>query len=239
MQQTLLPVKLPPQLKNLSMLLVLVVLTNGITYALFNLGDKSEIAAANAPPDFKSSESLYLIDHARVFVNDIAAFEQKVRKVSKKLGVAPEWLMAVMYSESKFDASVSNHAGSGATGLIQWMPSTAQEFGITVQRLRNLNHLEQLDYVYKYLNNVRKRYKNYENITDLYLAILYPKAIGETPCYTLYAHPQVSYSMNKILDENKDKRVTVQDIDDRLKRMFPTAYMIAKPKGGLWNWLWS
>jgi hypothetical protein len=34
--------------------------------------------------------------------------------------------------------------------------------------------------------------------------------------------------MNSGLDQNDDKRVTVQDIDRFLKKIYPTAYMISK-----------
>ncbi len=219
-----------------SMIVMIVIMTNGFTYALFN---KSAAGASlsNANATEVAAEQLYLLDQASVFVNDVDKFEKKVRKVSKKLSVPAEWLMAVMYSESKFDASVSNHRGSGATGLIQWMPTTAQDFDITVEKLRNLNHSEQLDYVYDYLDRVRRKYKQYETLTELYLAILYPKAIGEDYCYTMYAKPSEAYKLNIGLDIDKDGRVTVKDIDDRMKKMYPTAYMAELEKGTVWSFL--
>ena len=140
------------------------------------------------------------------------------------LNVPPEWLMAVMYSESQFDASVLNHKGSGATGLIQFMPATASDLNVSMQRLRDMNHTQQLEYVYLYLQKVRERYGEYDSLTDLYLAILYPKARKQDLCYTMYAKPSKSYKQNSGLDENKDGRVTVSDIDRRMMRLYPTAY---------------
>lgn len=175
-----------------------------------------------------SKDKLFLLDQAAIYVRDINDFEMRVREVSHSLGIAPEWLMAVMHSESKFDASVSNFKGSGATGLIQLMPKTAKDYTITVEQLRNLNHVQQLDYVYHYLNKVRKSRKTqFNSLTELYLAILYPRALeahNKVPHYTLYAHPSVSYKMNSGLDENKDNRVTVSDIDARMKRKYFAAY---------------
>ncbi len=221
--------------KAASMIVMIVILTNGFTYALFNKANASAgISNAKAAAQ---SEQLYLLDQASVFVNDVDKFEDKVRATAKELSVPPEWLMAVMYSESKFDASVSNHRGSGATGLIQWMPTTAKDFDITVEKLRNLNHVEQLDYVYDYLDRVRRKYKQYETLTELYLAILYPKAIGEDYCYTMYAKPSEAYKLNIGLDIDKDGRVTVKDIDDRMKKMYPTAYMAEREAGTMWSFL--
>ncbi len=231
--------------KTISLLLVIMLFSNFLTYTIFNIGPignrqsaHQEHAYAEAAAHNRANKNLYLIDHAEKYVYNVEHFEKKVRQVSKGLDIPPEWLMAVMYSESKFDASVSNSKGSGATGLIQWMPTTAKDFDITVEKLRNLNHVEQLDYVFKYLDRIQRSRGEFKSITDLYLGILYPKAVGETPCYTLYAKPSKTYEMNRILDENKDGMVTVQDITERMKRMFPTAYMAQKEsRGNGWMWL--
>ncbi|MDP5172648.1 MAG: transglycosylase SLT domain-containing protein [Bacteroidia bacterium] len=168
--------------------------------------------------------SLFLMEKASLFVSDTEAFEGKVVEISSMLGIAPEWLMAVMYSESKFDASVENLKGSGATGLIQFMDGTAQEMNISLERLARMNHLQQLEYVYLYLQTVRERYGDYQDLTDLYLAVLYPKARGQRNGYTLYAKPSKQYAQNSGLDENKDGRVTVGDIEQRMMRLYPTAF---------------
>ena len=171
------------------------------------------------------SQPLYLLDKASLHITDTEAFEAKVRDIAGMLQVAPEWLMAVIYSESKFDASVRNFKGSGATGLIQFMAGTAEELNVSLDHLANMNPVHQLEYVYLYLDTVRKRYGGYSSLTDLYLAVLYPKARGEEYCYTMYARPTQQYNQNSGLDENKDGRVTVSDIERRMKRLYPTAYM--------------
>ncbi len=170
-------------------------------------------------------EPLYLIEQARPFVRDLAAFEDRVIDVAEDLDIPPEWLTAVMYAESKLDPGIQNLQGSGATGLIQFMPSTAAELGISIERLRRMEAVQQMEYVYLYLQTVRERYGDYESITDLYLGILYPKARGQDYCYTLFARPSESYRQNKGLDKDKDGRVTVSDVDKHLKALFPEAYM--------------
>ncbi len=198
-----------------------VLLCNLFLYSM--IASKESVAE---PPTV--SNRLYLLDQASAFVYDIDGFESKVREVSRKLNIPPEWLMAVMHSESKFDASVSNYKGSGATGLIQFMPGTAKEFGISVAQLKNLSHVEQLNYVYKYLEAKQTQFKAYETLTDLYIAILYPKALTEDFCYSLYAKPSISYEMNAGLDQNGDGNVTIQDVDKYLKRKYPSAFIISK-----------
>ncbi len=217
-------------------MVMLLFVTNLSTY-LFSGPNKSapyKPSAYNSAYDIerppKTQEGLYLIHEAEKFVYDLNGFERKVRSVSKDLDVPPEWLMAVMHSESRFDASVKNLKGSGATGLIQFMPTTAKDMEISIEKIRNMNHVEQLDFVRDYLAG-KKRYHDvdFTDLTQLYLAILYPRALGEGPCYTLYATPSVAYKQNSGLDENKDGRVTVQDIDARMLRMYPTAYRTKNP----------
>ncbi len=176
----------------------------------------------------KNTGSLYLLDEAKNYVKDINNFEYKVRRIAKKLRVPPEWLMAVMYSESRLNPDAVNLKGSGATGLIQFMPTTVGDFGITIKQLKKLTPTEQLDYVYEYLHRVRIKYRPYENITDLYLAILYPRALTGDSCFILYETPSKAYKQNAGLDEDKDGKVSVSDVENRLKRLFPKAFYIDK-----------
>jgi hypothetical protein len=212
-------VSMPPghitiNLKSISLVFFLILASNILTLLITH---RLPFAGAG-------DQQLYLMDKAKIFVQNGKEFDSKVREVSRDLGIKPEWLMAVIYAESKFDASVSNHRGSGAVGLIQWMPATAKELNVSLERLRTMNHVEQMDYVYRYLDLVRSRYGSFDSLTDLYLAILYPKAIRQDPCYTLYADPEKAYKQNVGLDEDRDGRVTVNDIDKRMRRMYPEAY---------------
>jgi Transglycosylase SLT domain len=207
------------RLKGAGLVMGLIVVSNLFTHLFLSpkLGNKT-----------KADNKLYLLDKAAAHVSDTEAFEEKVREVSAKLEIQPEWLMSVMFSESRFDAQVLNRKGSGAVGLIQWMPATAAGMNTSTAALRQMDHVAQLDYVYKYLQNVRTKYGNYENLTELYLGILFPKAISGDQCFTLYANPSVQYKQNAGLDEDKDGRVTVSDIDRRMQRIYPTAYMKGK-----------
>ncbi len=202
-------------------LLWLFVLISGLHYLVY-------VPLSSDGRIFSNGKQLYLLNYAGNYVDDLDGFEYKVRDVSKSLEIPPEWLMAVMYSESKFNASVENHKGSGATGLIQFMPETARDFGISAEELRNMGHKNQLNIVYEYLNRVKNKYGEYNSLTDLYLAILYPKALSGDYCFTLYAEPSAMYSQNSGLDRDKDGRVTVKDIDKYLQHRFPSAYVRMK-----------
>ncbi len=217
------PAPISLNIKSWGLLLTVIIGSNMLTLWLSDRNNQE-----NVDKRAKGRHELYLLSEAKTYVYDVADFEQKVRSVSRKLDIPPEWLMAVMHSESRFDATVRNYKGSGATGLIQFMPATAKDHDITLEKLRNMNHTQQLDFVYNYLNEKRKKYRDFENLTDLYIAILYPMALKEDYCYTLYEEPEAAYRQNVGLDQDRDGRVTIQDIDKFLKRIYPTAYMRTK-----------
>ena len=65
-----------------------------------------------------------------------------------ELQIRPNWLMFVMYFESRLNHRAVNRI-SGATGLIQFMPSTARGLGTTTDALFNMSNVDQLYYVKK------------------------------------------------------------------------------------------
>lgn len=76
-------------------------------------------------------------------------FKERVIWIAQDLGFDPNWLMDCMAFESgeSFSPSVRNGAGSGATGLIQFMPSTARALGTTTDRLAAMTAEDQLNFV--------------------------------------------------------------------------------------------
>ena len=64
-------------------------------------------------------------------------FRDRVFWIGDELAIDPDFLMACMAWESAetFRANIKNAAGSGATGLIQFMPSTARALGTTAEAL--------------------------------------------------------------------------------------------------------
>lgn len=209
-----------------------IAVTSGAVFAVMFVLVGLDFEGLYAP--VRISERLYLIEHADPYVGDMEKFEEKVKEVAASLDIPPEWLMAVMYSESKLNPSVINRRGSGATGLIQFMVPTVRELNdrlgtnYYMSDIRKMEAHHQMELVREYLQTVRERYGEYESLTDLYLAILYPKALEFGPSYVMYAKPTKMYNQNIGLDENKDGSVTVTDISDRMRRLFPTAFYKAK-----------
>src|SRR5215831_3832942 len=98
-----------------------------------------------------------------------------------KLGVDPDYLLAVEKFESGFNPKSVN-AASGATGAIQFMPATASKLGTSVNALYNMSLADQQQYVYDYLLPFRGRIGTLEN---LYLAEFFPGAMGQSDDYVV------------------------------------------------------
>ena len=121
----------------------------------------------------------------------------------------PDYLMACMAFETgeTFSPGVRNAAGSGATGLIQFMPATARGLGTTTDQLARMTALQQLDYVESYFRPYRGRLRT---LSDHYMAILWPAAIGQAESAVLWSQQQrpTTYRQNAGLDSNRDRVIT-------------------------------
>lgn len=119
------------------------------------------------------------------------------------------WLMGCMAWESgeTFSASVRNMAGSGAVGLIQFMPTTAAGLGTSTGALAAMTPEQQLEYVHAYFKPYAGRLNN---LGDVYMAILWPAGIGKPDDWVLWdrASRPTTYRQNAGLDVNADGTIT-------------------------------
>jgi hypothetical protein len=133
-------------------------------------------------------------------------FKSKVIAICRGLGCDPSHLMSSMAFETgeTFAPDKVNRL-SGATGLIQFMPSVAKSLGTTTDELADMTAIDQLDFVEKYFQPYRGRMTT---VSDVYMAILWPKAIGKPEAAILFQSPSKTYDQNKGLDVNNDGQVT-------------------------------
>ncbi len=171
-------------------------------------------------PGFNPKE-LYLINKAGKYVKHKDAFAYKVKEIADKLQIPPEWIMGIIDSESGFNPRVNNKKGSGARGLLQFMPLTCKEFGY--KNVPN-SPLEQLDFCYKYLKNRQKYFGAFKSFTDVKLSVLYPVAVGKSSSFVLYSSPSTAYYQNSGLDMNKDGAITVSDIERYMRKNYESLY---------------
>jgi hypothetical protein len=148
-----------------------------------------------------------------------AAFRGRVLAISKQLGLDPSDLLSCIAFETgeTFRADVRNAAGSGAVGLIQFMPATASTLGTTTSALAAMTAEQQLDYVLRYFKPWVGRLKT---LGDVYGAILWPGMIGRSDAYVVFdkADPDRPklYIQNAGLDFNRDGKITRAEICARI-----------------------
>lgn len=136
-------------------------------------------------------------------------FRDRVWWIADALELNPDDLMSCMAWESaeSFRPDIRNAAGSGATGLIQFMPSTAVGLGTTTAKLAKMTAEDQLSFVYHYFKPYKGRLNN---LGDIYMAILWPAGVGKADSYVLWnrATKPTTYRQNAGLDSNKNGVIT-------------------------------
>lgn len=138
------------------------------------------------------------------------AFRARVYALCVNLGWTEDhasWLMACMAFETgrTFSPSVRHPRGS-ATGLIQFLAGTAKALGTSTTALSRMTGVEQLAWVEKYFQAQASRIRS---LDDLYMAILWPAAVGKHAHQLLWPLGFPAYAANRGLDANRDARITV------------------------------
>ena len=84
----------------------------------------------------------------------------------------------------------------------------------------------QLDFVAKYLSPFRGKAKT---LSDVYMTILYPIAVGKPEAAVLFSKPAKTYVQNKGLDTNEDGVVTKGEaaflVDKKLSKGLSTEFI--------------
>jgi hypothetical protein len=147
-------------------------------------------------------------------------FRAKLREIAQRQNLEPNWYMAVMAFETgrTFSPSAKNPQ-SGATGLIQFLPSTAVNMGTSTQALANMTAVQQLDWVEKYFQPYVGRIRN---IDDMYMAVFWPAGIGKADDYVLIDRDKntIAYNQNSGLDVSRDGKITKGEAASRVRDIF-------------------
>lgn len=151
----------------------------------------------------------------------------RVIQRSNDLPVEPDWSMFLGDFESGLDAYRENPYG--CFSWFQFCPDVAGGDYKTINgnryyfsELKTWTPLQLLDLSFDYLEEQQRIHGRFSTFYDMYLAILYPAAIGKPDDYVL------NTQTNSIFDLNKNGSITVGEIkkylDDRIKLKVPTAY---------------
>ncbi|OGI66347.1 hypothetical protein A2642_01375 [Candidatus Nomurabacteria bacterium RIFCSPHIGHO2_01_FULL_39_10] len=136
------------------------------------------------------------------------AFYAKVNQIATNLNTKPEYLIAVMRFETggTFDPCKKSK-WSSATGLIQFLKSTAIRLATTTDQLCTMTQVQQLDYVEKYFKQFKHKIRP-NNLGDIAMAVFWPRAINQPDDYVLFKQGTGAYNSNKALDRDNNGEIT-------------------------------
>jgi hypothetical protein len=152
----------------------------------------------------------------RIPTQEQNAFAEKVQDIADRFGFRADWLMIVMYFETGGTFRTGPH-GNGATGLIGFRATTAQELGVTLNQLSSMSRVQQLTYVEMYLG--RWKAERVRNLTQLYMIVFNPANAFKPSDTILYKSPQAGYTANAAaFDPAKKGYFTIADVGSVIAR---------------------
>ena len=152
-------------------------------------------------------------------------FVNKVKEIAPRVGLDPNWLMAIMEFESAgtFSPSITNPLGY--VGLIQFGASARKTLGVTKEQLKAMTAVKQLDYVEKYFNLYKGKYKSY---VDAYFAVFFPLAIGKPDEWIIQGGGLTAkqiYDANPAFRNVKDGKLRVWEVKKKMLEKLPSQWL--------------
>lgn len=151
---------------------------------------------------------------------DPEAFKAKLVSICQALRINPNWMLFVMIKESDLDPK-SRNPRSSASGLIQFMDSTARDLGTSISAIRNMSGIEQLDYVYKY-------YKPYAGkmscVEDVYLVTFMPGYFSSRNDDSKNMGGSRIAALNGVVDLDSDGQIKMGEFKKYVTKNIPYAY---------------
>ncbi len=144
-----------------------------------------------------------------------------------QLNIEPDWLATVISFETAgtFSPSIVNRAGSGAFGLIQFMPQTAKNIlgaattDEAVSRGMRMSFSEQMQkMVVPYF-----RGRVMKSLEDVYLAVFYPAAMNKAGSWVIGTAPGAVYRQNAGFDKSNKGYITRADVTSKLRSLYESA----------------
>lgn len=118
-----------------------------------------------------------------------APVAHRVVALARQIGAKPAWIANVIQFESQWNPQAINayveslKPGLGASGLIQFTPTTAAELGTTLGVIRRMGIEDQFTLVERYF--MLPRIPRPTSQSDVFMAVFYPPAIGRGPDWLL------------------------------------------------------
>jgi hypothetical protein len=194
--------------------------SNEPTKRIVGLGSRTTESTTNDTSSFDGSSATPLPKNTQSSNKFEPGFIDKLKEICDDLGIDYRHLLIVMAFETggTFSPSkrppINKRTGkriSTATGLIQFLSSTAENLGTSTEALAKMSQVKQLDYVHKYLKPYKGRMRR-GDFGDVYLAVFSPAFIGKPDSFVCYRRGQDGYTRNAPLDTNKNGLMTRGEI---------------------------
>jgi hypothetical protein len=169
---------------------------------------------------------------ALIYENKVPAsyrsgFVKKVSEISAKIGIDPNWLMAIMYFESGRTFSPSKGNNIGCYGLIQFCPDRGKNYKTIngkqyfISDIAKMDYSEQLDLVYEYYKAYTGKIKSY---TDTYFVTFFPLAVGKPDDWIIQGGGLTAgqiYRANPAFQNVKDGKLRVWEVKKTILKELP------------------
>jgi hypothetical protein len=165
--------------------------------------DGTRAAATETTSTTTPAQREKLFTSAAELEND-PQFQAKLAEMQEKYGLEKEQLYKIIDGESSFNLTAQN--ASGATGLFQFIPSTAEGLGVTTDQILNMSAYEQLEVYDRYLAK-----SNYRG-GDLGIIQAAPAYYGKPDDFEVYGRNTKAWEQNPPW-RGPDGRITVGSIN--------------------------
>ena len=160
-----------------------------------NLNNSQHLSSEGFPPSTRTTpataQDLMNAFPALALNPDLAlAIEQAAKDMAPPAGpMDPAHLANLINFETNgsFSAGIQSPTDTRATGLIQFTEGTARELGTSLEELKGMSEVEQMQYVKDYFELFRVNGgKQLSTQQDVAMAVFYPNAVGQGADYSIY-----------------------------------------------------
>lgn len=171
------------------------------------------------------------------------AERQKLLMVADELGIPADAISAVISHESRWNPQAKNPRGS-ATGLLQWIESTAKGMGTSTAEIARMSTIEQLELAKRYFWPYRARIRT---VTDALMAVFMPAYVGKPESHIIARKDSTGaigkrteaevYTANRGFDKEQKGYITVGDVSRNARAIIAAAESLPRvavpwPPGG-------
>lgn len=226
----------------IALIIVMVVITattgGGFGEGAGRNGDPAGTIPESGDPNGEIVPVLPISGNCLIFAWKVeASFIPTMRAGSARLGLDPNWVMAIMAVEtvSTFKPCIRNPF-SRATGLIQFMPQTAIGLGTSIDALCGMSQTQQWRWVEEYLRRAIRASGRPRDLGSTYMLVFTPIYTQSPDSKVMYRHDggpcrvggrmrKTAYCQNQVYDyAPKDGLITKFEAAEAARRKYREGY---------------